>query len=193
MHLRFLNNCSQLASHHEPLSTRRRTVTCGWRFVGRPKVAQLYVRIGFFIKFILFYYQEYGNWKVTSSIGSYRNKHPQPNTGCVDPEGVRWSAPYPPHPPKKSHVLWVSIEISIPRHPKINKNTVTPPSQTQRVQLFSGILNVHRGNTYETFSLHLQNSIRDGEVGNYLFLTDVRIQRGIGGPDTPPPKKKINK
>ena len=126
MHLRFLNNCSQLASHHEPLSTRRRTVTCGWRFVGRPKVAQLYVRIGFFIKFILFYYQEYGNWKITSSIDSYRNKHPQPNTGCVDSEGVRWSAPYPPHPPKKSHVLWVSIEISIPRHPKINKNTVTP-------------------------------------------------------------------
>ena len=40
---------------------------------------------------------------------------------------------------------------------------------------------------YETFSLHLQNSIRDGEVGNYLFLTDVRIQREIGGLDTPPP------
>ena len=131
--------------------------------------------------------------------GSYRNNHPQPNTGCVDPEGVRWSGPYPPphppkkshvlwvsieisippspHPPKKSHVLWVSIEISIPRHPKINKKTVT-------------VSNVHRGNTYETFSLHLQNSIRDGEVGNYLFLTDVRIQRGIGGPDTPPPPKK---
>ena len=50
MHLRFLNNCSQLASHHEPLSTRRQTVTCGWRFVGGPKVAQLYVRIGFFYK-----------------------------------------------------------------------------------------------------------------------------------------------
>ena len=44
-------------------------------------------------------------------------------------------------------------------------------------------------NTYETFSLHLQNSIRDGEVGNYLFLTDVRIQREIGGLDTPPPIK----
>ena len=96
MHLRFLNNCFQLASHHEPLSARRRTVTCGWWFVGGPIVAQLYVRIGFFYKvyFVL--------------------------------EGVRWSGPYPPHPPKKSHVLWVSIEISIPRHPKINKKTVTP-------------------------------------------------------------------
>ena len=79
--------------------------------------------------------------------------------------------------------------------PPENKQKYSYPasSQTQRgpVQLFSGISNVHRGNTYETFSLHLQNSIRDGEVGNYLFLTDVRIQRGIGGPDTPPPKKKI--
>ena len=103
----------------KPLSARRRTVTCGWWFVGGPIVAQLYVRIGFFfIKFVLFYYQEYGNWKITSSIGSYRNKHPQPNTGCVDPEGVRWSGPYPPHPPKKAHVLWVSIEISIPHPPK---------------------------------------------------------------------------
>ena len=46
---------------------------------------------------------------------------------------------------------------------------------------------------YETFSLHLQNSIRDGEVGNYLFLTDVRIQRGIGGPDPPPPPQKKKK
>ena len=128
MHLRFLNNCSQLASHHEPLSTRRRTVTCGWRFVGGPKVAQLYVRIGFFYK--VYFVLLSGIWQLknTSSIGSYRNKHPQPNTGCVDPEGVRWSAPYPPPPPspKKSHVLWVSIEISIPRHPKINKNTVIP-------------------------------------------------------------------
>ena len=82
--------------------------------------------------------------------------------------------------------------------PPENKQKYSYPasSQTQRgpVQLFSGISNVHRGNTYETFSLHLQNSIRDGEVGNYLFLTDVRIQTGIGGPDTPPPKKKkINK
>ena len=83
--------------------------------------------------------------------------------------------------------------------PPENKQKYSYPasSQTQRgpVQLFSGISNVHRGDTYETFSLHLQNSIRDGEVGNYLFLTDVRIQRGIGGPDTPPPqkKKKINK
>ena len=96
-----------------------------WRAESGPIVRADWI---FFIKFILFYYQEYGNWKITSSIGSYRNKHPQPNTGCVDPEGVRWSAPYTPpaHPPKKSHVLWVSIEISIPRHPKINKNTVTP-------------------------------------------------------------------
>ena len=95
-----------------------------------------------------------------------------------------------PHPPKKSHVLWVSMEISIPAPPE-NKQKYSYPasSQTQRgpVQLFSGISNVHRGNTYETFSLHLQNSFRDGEVGNYLFLTDVRIQRGIGGPDPPPP------
>ena len=52
MHLRFLNNCSQLASHHEPLSARRRTFTCGWWFVGGPIVAQLYVRIGFFYKVI---------------------------------------------------------------------------------------------------------------------------------------------
>ena len=65
------------------------------------------------------------------------------------------------------------------------------PRFALHVQLFSGISNVHRGNTYETFSLHLQNSIRDGEVGNYLFLTDVRIQRGIGGPDTPPTPRKI--
>ena len=125
--------------------------------------------------------------------------------------------PPPSHPPKKSHVLWVSIEISIPpiplkitcsfgfygnKHPPPpeNKQKYRYPasSQTQRgpVQLFSGISNVHRRNTYETFSLHLQNSFRDGEVGNCLFLTDVRIQRGIGGPDTPPPphqKKIINK
>ena len=33
-----------------------------------------------------------------------------------------------------------------------------------------------------------ENSIRDREVGNYLFLTHARIQRGIGGPD-PPPRK----
>ena len=84
--------------------------------------------------------------------------------------------------------------------PPENKQKYSYPasSQTQRgpVQLFSGISNVHRGNTYETFSLHPQNSFRDGEVGNYLFLTDVRIQRGIGGPDTPPPHQKkiiINK
>ena len=32
-----------------------------------------------------------------------------------------------------------------------------------------------------------ENSIRDREVGNYLFLTHARIQRGIGGPDPPPP------
>ena len=74
--------------------------------------------------------------------------------------------------------------------PPENKQKYSYPasSQTQRGPEIS---NVHRGNTYETFSLHLQNSIRDGEVGNYLFLTDVRIQRGIGGPDSPPPKKKI--
>ena len=40
--------------------------------------------------------------------------------------------------------------------------------------------------------MHLQNSIRDGEVGNYLFLTDVRIQRGIGGLDNPPLKINNN-
>ena len=100
-----------------------------------------------------------------------------------------------PPPPKNSHVLWVSIEISIPPpHPpppppeNKEKDSYPASSQTQRgpVQLFPGISNVHRGNTYETFSLHLQNSICDGEVGNYLFLTDVRIQRGIGGLDTPP-------
>ena len=80
--------------------------------------------------------------------------------------------------------------------PPENKQKYSYPasSQTQRGPvLFSGISNVHRGNTYETFSLHLQNSIRDGEVGNYLFLTDVRIQRGIGGPDPPPPPPKKNK
>ena len=85
---------------------------------------------------------------------------------------------YPPVPP--------------PTPENKQKNSYPASSQTQRgpVQLFSGISNVRRGNTYETFSLHLQNSIRDGEVGNYLFLTGVRFQRGIGGPDTPPPPKK---
>ena len=39
----------------------------------------------------------------------------------------------PPHPPKKSHVLRVSIEISIPRHPKINKKTVTPHLQGSKI------------------------------------------------------------
>ena len=79
--------------------------------------------------------------------------------------------------------------------PPENKQKYSYPasSQTQRgpVQLFSGISNVHSGNTYETFSLHL----RDGEVGNYLFLTDVRIQRGDRWSGHPPPqkKKKINK
>ena len=34
-----------------------------------------------------------------------------------------------------------------------------------------------------------ENSIRDREVGNYLFLAHARIQRGIGGPDPPPPRK----
>ena len=99
----------------------------------------------------------------------------------------------PPHPPKKSHVLWVSIEISIPRHPKINKKTVTPHLVRRNAARYNYFLEFQMftgENTYETFSLHLQNSIRDGEVGNYLFLTDVRIQRGIGGPDTPPPPKK---
>ena len=38
-----------------------------------------------------------------------------------------------------------------------------------------------------------KTQFRDGEVGNYLFLTDVRIQRGIGGPDPPPPTTKKNK
>ena len=38
-----------------------------------------------------------------------------------------------------------------------------------------------------------ENSIRDREVGNYLFLTHARIQRGLGGPDPPPPKKKITR
>ena len=101
--------------------------------------------------------------KITCSMGFYRNKHPPP--------------PPPPPPP-----------------PKIKKKDSYPASsQTQRglVQLFSGISNVRRGNTYETFSLHQQNSIHDREMGNYLFLTDVRIQMGIGGPDPPPPKKKI--
>ena len=78
--------------------------------------------------------------------------------------------------------------------PPENKQKYSYPasSQTQRgpVQLFSGISNVHRGNTYEIFSLHLQNSIRDGEVGNYLFLTDVRIQIGDRWSGHPPPKKK---
>ena len=81
----------------------------------------------FFIKFILFYYQEYGNWKITSSIGSYRNNIPNPTLDAWIQRGLGGPHPTPPpHPPKKSHVLWVSIEISIPRHPKINKNTVTP-------------------------------------------------------------------
>ena len=82
-------------------------------------------------------------------------------------------------------VYSLSVSVSYPgQSPKCVKVTTLGP---RTLQLFSGISNVHRGNTYETFSLHLQNSIRDGEVGNYLFLTDVRIQRGIGGPDPPPP------
>ena len=109
MHLRFLNNCSQLASHHEPLSTRRRTVTCGWRFVGGPKVAQLYVRIGFFYK--VYFVLLSGIWQLKEiSI-------PNPTLDAWIQRGLGGPHPTPPHPPKKSHV---------PRHPKINKNTVTP-------------------------------------------------------------------
>ena len=37
-----------------------------------------------------------------------------------------------------------------------------------------------------------ENSIRDREVGNYLFLTHAQIQRGIGGPDPPPPPPRKN-
>ena len=146
-------------------------------------MAQLYVRIGFFYKVIM---------NMATEKGSYRNKHPQLNTGCVDPEGVRWSGPYPPPIPLKITCSMGFYRNKHPPPPENKQKDIYPASsQTQRgpVQLFSGISNVHKGNTYETFSLYLQNSIRDGEVGNYLFLTDVRIQRGIGGLDTPPPIK----
>ena len=131
-------------------------------------------------------------------VPQYRNKHPQLNTGCVDPEGVRWSGPYPPPIPLKITCSMGFYRNKHPPPPENKQKDIYPASsQTQRgpvdLQLFSGISNVHRGNTYETFSLHLQNSIRDGEVGNYLFLTDVWIQREIGGLDTPPPPQlKIN-
>ena len=113
---------------------------------------------------------------------------------CVDPEGVRWSGPYPPPPKITCSMGFYRNKHPPPPPPPENKKKDSYPasSQTQRglVQLFSGISNVRRGNTYETFSLHQQNPIHDREMGNYLFLTDVRIQMGIGGPDPPPPQKK---
>ena len=82
--------------------------------------------------------------------------------------------------------------------PPENKQKYSYPasSQTQPgpVQLFSGISNVHRVNTYETFSLHLQNSIRDGGSGQLLIsnrCADPEGDRWSGHP--PPPKKKKNK
>ena len=72
--------------------------------------------------------------------------------------------------------------------PPENKQKYSYPasSQTQRgpVQLFSGISNVHRGNTYETFSLHLQNSIRDDSNR----CADPEGDRWSG--HHPPPQKK---
>ena len=111
--------------------------------------------------------------------------------------GLGGPGPTPPPPiPLKITCSMGFYRNKHPPPPENKQKDIYPASsQTQRgpVQLFSGISNVHRGNTYETFSLHLQNSIRDGEVGNYLFLTDVRIQREIGGLDTPPPPPIKNK
>ena len=107
--------------------------------------------------------------------------------------GLGGPDPTPPPIPLKITCSMGFYRNKHPPPPENKQKDIYPASsQTQRgpVQLFSGISNVHRGNTYETFSLHLQNSIRDGEVGNYLFLTDVRIQREIGGLDTP--QLKIN-
>ena len=107
-----------------PPTNRHLRMVVRWRTDSGP-----IVRADWILFYKVYFVLLSGIWQLKNyngSMGSYRNKHPQPNTGCVDPEGVRWSGPTPPHPPKKSHVLWVSIEISIPRHPKINKKTVTP-------------------------------------------------------------------
>ena len=152
-------------------------------------MAQLYVRIGFFYKVI----RNMATEKLQVQKVPIEISIPNSTLDAWIQRGLGGPDPTPPIPLK----ITCSMGFYRNKHPpppeNKQKDIYPASSQTQRgpVQLFSGISNVHRGNTYETFSLHLQNSIRDGEVGNYLFLTDVRIQREIGGLDTPPPPPQL--